>query len=457
MPMRKRSPHVLVIDDEPDIRELIELTLIKMGLEVTTASGVSEAKEKLAGGRFDLALTDMRLGDGDGLDVVRHINELGLDLPTAVITAHGSAENAVAAMKAGAFDYLAKPVSLAALKSLIKSALALSDSDSTPLGGGSRLIGDAPAMQEVHRLIDKLARTQAAVNIQGESGTGKEQAARLIHELGPRSSAPFIAVNCGAIPETLMESEFFGYKKGAFTGADSERDGFFQQADGGTLFLDEVGDLPLAMQVKLLRAIQEKKVRKLGNPQEEPVEVRIISASHKDLASLVASGAFRQDLYYRLNVIQLKMPPLRELREDLPKLIGVLLERFAGGQERPLLTQKATETLLAYHYPGNVRELENILERAVALSGGGTIDVEDLQLTPAQLDDGEGGDEAVGEPLATPLLAGGEALQDYLDRVERDVILKALEATRYNRTQAARELGVSFRSLRYRLERLGIK
>lgn len=449
--MRKRVPHVLVIDDEPDIRELIELTLIKMGLTVVTAGNVAEARQCLSQDSFDLALTDMRLPDGDGLELVRHIGELGLDLPTAVITAHGSAENAVAAMKAGAFDYLAKPVSLAALRSLVKSAVALSEPAPAAPPSGGRLVGDAPAMQEVRRLIDKLARTQAAVTIQGESGTGKEQAARLIHELGPRAADPFVPVNCGAIPETLMESEFFGYKKGAFTGADSERDGFFQQADGGTLFLDEVGDLPLAMQVKLLRAIQEKKVRKLGSPTEEAVDVRIVSASHRNLTALVEAGEFRQDLFYRLNVIGLKMPPLRELREDLPRLISKLLERFAGADSKARLVPKAMEALLAYHYPGNVRELENILERAVALSGGGLIEVEDLQLTPQRF-----GDDAVDTAQA-PTLAGGEGLQDYLDRVERDAILKALEATRFNRTQAARELGVSFRSLRYRLERLGIK
>jgi two-component system response regulator PilR (NtrC family) len=446
--MRKRVPHVLVIDDEPDIRELIELTLIKMGLQVSSAASVAEARRQLAETKFDLALTDMRLPDGDGLEIVRHIGAASLDVPIAVITAYGNAENAVAAMKAGAFDYLAKPVGLAALRSLVKSALALSEPPQ--LSGGERLLGQAPAMQEVHRLIDKLARTQAAVTIHGESGTGKEQAARLIHEQGPRAAAPFVPVNCGAIPETLMESEFFGYKKGAFTGADADRAGFFQQADGGTLFLDEVADLPLAMQVKLLRAIQEKKVRPLGSPTEQAVDVRIVSATHQDLAALVEAGSFRQDLFYRLNVIGLRMPPLRELREDLPYLIDILLARFAAGQEQPKLTPKATDALRAYHYPGNVRELENILERAVALSGGGLIEVDDLQLTPARF-----GDDA--DASASPVLAGGEALQDYLDRVERDAILQALEATRYNRTQAARELGVSFRSLRYRLERLGIK
>ncbi|RXZ43828.1 sigma-54-dependent transcriptional regulator [Crenobacter cavernae] len=443
--MRKRLPRVLVIDDEPDLRELVELTLIKMGLEVTTAGCVADAKTRLAEHEFDLALTDMRLSDGEGLEVVRHIVDAGLDVPVAVITAYGSAENAVAAMKAGAFDYLAKPVGLADLRSLVRSALSLGDPVAAA-GHADGLVGEAPAMQEVKALIFKIAKSQAAVTIEGESGTGKERAARLIHAQGPRAAGPFVPVNCGAIPDTLVEAEFFGYKKGAFTGADADRDGFFQGADGGTLFLDEVGDLPLVMQVKLLRAIQEKKVRRLGNHGEEPVDVRIVCASHKKLNELVDAGQFRQDLYYRLNVIALKMPPLRELREDVPKLIGHLLERFAAGGEKPRLAPAAVQALLAYHYPGNVRELENILERAVALSGGALIEPIDLQLTPASID-----------PDAAPALASGEALQDYLDRVEREAILKALDATRYNRTQAAKNLGVSFRSLRYRLERLGIK
>jgi len=300
----------------------------------------------------------------------------------------------------------------------------------------------------VRRMVDKLARSQAAVYISGESGTGKEQAARLIHEQSLRAERPFVPVNCGAIPETLMESEFFGYRKGAFTGADSERDGFFQQANGGTLFLDEVADLPLTMQVKLLRAIQEKKVRKLGSPQEEAVDARIICATHKDLAALVEAGQFRQDLYYRLNVLPLRMPPLRELRDDIPRFIGALLDRFATPDSRPRLTPHAVKLMLSYNYPGNFRELENILERAIALAGDDKVDVQDLQLTPTQ----DPQDEEQNREYA-----GSEPLQDFLDRVEREAILKALDATRFNRTQAAKLLGLTFRSMRYRMDRLGIK
>ncbi|MFC3531501.1 sigma-54-dependent transcriptional regulator [Vogesella facilis] len=434
---------VLIVDDEPDIRELLALTLGKMGLAVDTVGTVAEAQSRLAAGHYDLALTDMRLPDGEGIQVVQYIADAGLDVPVAVITAYGSTENAVAAMKAGAFDYLAKPLSLAALRSLVKSALAVRDT--VTAAGGSRLQGESPALQEVQRLIAKLARSQAAVFISGESGSGKEQAARSIHEQGPRAGKPFVAVNCGAIPETLMESEFFGSKKGAFTGADADRDGFFQQAHGGTLFLDEVADLPLAMQVKLLRAIQEKTVRKLGAAQEEAVDVRILSASHKHLTQLVSDGAFRQDLYYRLNVISLAMPALRELREDIPRFIGTLLERYAGS-ERPRLSQEAVQALLGYHYPGNFRELENILERAVALCSDGMIVPLDLQLRAA---------EPAGSSGAVP--SGSETLQDYLDRVERSAIEVALGQCGGNRTQAAKLLGVSFRSLRYRLERLGMK
>lgn len=450
--MTKAALRVLVVDDEPDIRELLELTLLKMGLEVVTAGTVKHACERLAGQPFDLALTDMRLPDGNGMDVVRFIGQQGLDVPIAVITAYGSAENAVEAMKAGAFDYLSKPVSLAQLRTLVKSVLKLDGSRPGP-AVAERLQGEAPALQEVRRLIAKLAQSQAAVYISGESGTGKERAARLIHELGPRAARPFVPVNCGAIPETLMESEFFGYRKGAFTGADSERDGFFQQANGGTLFLDEVADLPLAMQVKLLRVIQEKTVRKLGNPQEDPVDVRIICATHQDLAARVEEGTFRQDLYYRLNVLQLKMPPLRELREDIPHFIATLLDRFAllSQEKRPHLTPAAVTALMAYNYPGNFRELENILERAVALAGGDDVDVADLQLTPSATS------LADSELPADYSHGGHESLPDFLDRVERAAIIKALEATRFNRTQAAKLLGLTFRSMRYRMERLGIK
>ncbi|PXX46160.1 sigma-54-dependent transcriptional regulator [Aquitalea magnusonii] len=443
--MNKKALRVLVVDDEPDIRELLELTLIKMGLEVVTAGNVGEATARLAREPFDLVLTDMRMPDGEGIEVVQFIADQSLDIPSAIITAYGSTESAVRAMKAGAFDYLSKPISLAQLRTLVKSVLKV-EGNGKPLSV-ERLVGDSAAMLEVRRMVDKLARSQAAVYISGESGTGKEQAARLIHEQSARAERPFVPVNCGAIPENLMESEFFGYRKGAFTGADSERDGFFQQANGGTLFLDEVADLPLAMQVKLLRAIQEKKVRKLGSPQEEAVDVRIICATHKDLATLVEAGQFRQDLYYRLNVLPLRMPPLRELRDDIPRFIGALLDRFATADSRPRLTPDAVKAMLAYNYPGNFRELENILERAIALAGDDKVDVLDLQLTPCPPPDDEQNAE----------YAGSEPLQDFLDRVEREAILKALDATRFNRTQAAKLLGLTFRSMRYRMDRLGIK
>lgn len=436
----EHAPRVLVLDDEPDIRELLELTLRKMELDVVCAATLADARRRLQTQRFDLALTDMRLPDGEGMELVQYIAQHNLDVPIAVITAYGSTEGAVAAMKAGAFDYLQKPVSLAQLRSLVRSALALADTPALPV---ERLAGESAAMAEVRATLDKLARTQASVHICGESGSGKEQAARRIHEQGPRAGRPFVAVNCGAIPETLMESEFFGYKKGAFTSADAERDGFFQQANGGTLFLDEVAELPLAMQVKLLRVLQDRRVRKLGGGAEEPVDVRLISATHQDLAACVAAGHFRQDLFYRIHVVRLQMPPLRELRDDLPHFIAALLARHAGNGPVPVLQPDARAALLAYHYPGNFRELENILERALALADGASISVADLQLSP--------GGGAESEHIA------GEALQDYLDRVERDAITRALEATHYNRTQAARLLGVSFRSLRYRLERLGIK
>ena len=323
------QPKVLVIDDEPDLLELLELTLSRMGLDTSRAENVAEAIRLLDKEPFDLCLTDMRLPDGEGLRVVEHINQKGLDVPVAVITAFGSAENAVAALKAGAFDYLAKPVALEQLRALVKQALKVPEK--APAASGYQLLGESPAMEHVRSLIDRLARSQAPVFINGESGSGKELAARLIHAQSPRSELPFIAVNCGAIPENLMESEFFGYRKGSFTGAESDRDGFFQAANGGTLFLDEVADLPLAMQVKLLRAIQEKKVRKVGATQEDPVDVRIISATHKKLAALVESGEFRQDLYYRLHVIELSMPSLREMREDIPLIANAILAKLSRG------------------------------------------------------------------------------------------------------------------------------
>ena len=430
---------VLVVDDEADIRELLDLTLSRMGLAADCAGSVAEARQFLDSGRYQLCLTDMRLPDGEGLAVVRMVNERSPETPVAVITAYGSTENAVAALKAGAFDYLAKPVALDQLRALVKSALSL------PAPASERqeqqLIGDSAATEQVREMIDKLARSQAPVYISGESGSGKELAARLIHSRSARTGSPFVPVNCGAIPETLVESEFFGYRKGAFTGADADRDGFFQAAHGGTLFLDEVADLPLAMQVKLLRAIQEKRVRKVGSTVEEPVDVRLISATHRNLRECVEAGCFRQDLYYRLNVIELRMPALRERREDVQPLVRNILARITG-RETPV-TDAAMRALEAYAFPGNVRELENILERATALSIGEGIDVVDLQLSPGE---GDGASAA----------RAGETLDDTLNRVERAAILDALTKTGGNRTAAARLLGVTFRSLRYRIERLGI-
>jgi two-component system response regulator PilR (NtrC family) len=436
---------VLVVDDEPDIRELLELTLVKMGLGVQSVGTIAEAKALLKAERFDLCLTDMRLSDGEGLELVRHIAGLAVDLPVAVITAYGSADNAVAALKAGAFDYVSKPVGLEQLRTLVKSALSLPDRASAP-ANGQQLLGQSAPLVQVRLLIGKLARTQAPVYISGESGSGKELAARLIHENGARRERPFLPVNCGALPENLMESEFFGYKKGAFTGATEEREGFFQAANGGTLFLDEVADLPLPMQVKLLRAIQEKRVRKVGATQEDPVDVRIICATHQNLASLVAAGRFRQDLFYRINVIELTMPPLRECREDIPVLAASILARLAAqaGGAPARLTAEALEELGDYDFPGNIRELENILERAVALSGD-RIDVADLRLAPPVTDEEDGGGGA------------GAALPDYLDGLERKAILEALAKTDFNRTAAAKLLGITFRQLRYRLQRLGIR
>ena len=404
------QPKVLVVDDEPDLLELLELTLSRMGLDTSCAESV----------------------DGEGLRVVEHINQKGLDVPVAVITAFGSAENAVAALKAGAFDYLAKPVALEQLRALVKQALKVPEKAQP--ASAYNLLGESPAMEQVRGLIERLAKSQAPVFINGESGSGKELAARTIHLHGPRGEQPFVAVNCGAIPENLMESEFFGYRKGAFTGAEADRDGFFQAANSGTLFLDEVADLPLAMQVKLLRAIQEKKVRKVGATQEEPLDVRIISATHKKLAGLVDSGHFRQDLYYRLHVIELSMPSLREMQEDIPLIAHAILTKLNRGGSAQL-EPEAVAALERYPFPGNVRELENILERGLSLAADPGADESDANVPP-------------GEKWP---------LQDYLDRVERSAINEALEKTRFNRTAAAKLLGITFRAMRYRMERLGIK
>jgi two-component system, NtrC family, response regulator PilR len=450
---------VLVVDDEADIRELLVLTLSRMGVDADTASTVKEAQEALGARPYDLCLTDMRLPDGDGLSLLRYIAENHGNTPVAVITAFGSTENAVAALKAGAFDYLAKPIKIEQLRPLVMSALKLPKpphARRASIGevqppGVPRLLGESPAMQRARDMIQKLARSQAPVYITGESGSGKEVAARMIHLGSSRGTEPFVAVNCGAIPENLMESEFFGYKKGAFTGADSDRIGFLQAAQKGTLFLDEVGDLPLAMQVKLLRVIQEKKVRRVGDTVEESIDVRIISATHRSLAEQVEAGQFRQDLFYRLNVIELKMPSLREIPEDIPLMVQEVLDRLArqSGSPSPAIAEEALLALRRYDFPGNVRELENILERALALCTSNTINVGDLYLTQS------GGKEKAGSADGS-LGTRGLPLHEFLDQVEREAITKALEATRFNKTAAAKLLGITFRSLRYRLDRLGI-
>ncbi|MDA8328375.1 MAG: sigma-54 dependent transcriptional regulator [Betaproteobacteria bacterium] len=444
------SPTVLVVDDEADILELLEITLLRMGLDVVKAGNVSVALAKLAQRHFDLCLTDMRLPDGEGLEVVRYIQTERPTVPVAVMTAHGNTDNAVSALKAGAFDYLNKPVTLEQLRTLVASALQLNtmpvlDVKVSGIGG---LIGESLPMRQTREMIAKLARTQAPVYIAGESGSGKELAARLIHAQGSRGKAPFVAVNCGAIPEALMESEFFGYRKGAFTGADSDRDGFFQAAQGGTLFLDEVAELPLTMQVKLLRVIQEKRVRRLGATQEDSIDVRIISATHQNLAQCVESGVFRQDLFYRLNVIALTMPPLRDRREDIPQIARNILQRLADVTQIavPVLSESALSALKAYDFPGNVRELENILERVLALNGEKPIDATALQLP-------------VTEVAAACHATNGRAqwsLSTYLDRLERAAIAEVLALAHDNQVTAAKLLGMSVRALRYRLERLGL-
>ncbi|MFJ2989344.1 sigma-54-dependent transcriptional regulator [Collimonas sp. NPDC087041] len=489
------SPRILVVDDEAHLRELLEIALVKMGLDVDSAENLTVARALLAQHDYALILTDMRLPDGLGIELVREVTSGEKVIPIAVITAYGSADNAVMALKAGAFDYLSKPVALDQLRLMVQSALRIGkpaeqsrpQPDARVRGSSSlRLIGQSAAMQELRTQIVRLARSMAPVAITGESGSGKELAARDIHALSPRADKPFVAVNCGAIPEALMEAEFFGYRKGAFTGAADDRDGFFQAANGGTLMLDEVADLPLAMQVKLLRAIQERRVRKVGATAEEAVDVRLISATHQNLAECVESGRFRQDLYYRLNVIELKLPPLRERLDDIGLLVAAILGRlsvFAPQAEQASLTPAALAALRAYAFPGNVRELENILERALAFANDGLIEVADLGLKggagvrPAEalmFDDGEiDALIGVGAPTVNAMVAVSEAaaagvvmqraglelppsLPDYLDDIERDVIRQALARTHFNRTKAADLLGISFRQLRYRMQRLSI-
>ncbi|GAP66327.1 response regulator with CheY-like receiver,AAA-type ATPase, and DNA-binding domains [Mizugakiibacter sediminis] len=454
---------VLVVDDERDIRELLTITLGRMDLDVDAASNVAEAKRMLAERSYGLCFTDMRLPDGSGQELIELIARQYPETPVAMITAYGNVDAAVNALKAGAFDFVSKPVDIGMLRRLVQTALKLSEErrggdPAVVAAASARLIGDSPAMQQVRATIGKLARSQAPVYISGESGVGKELVARLIHEQGPRAGGPFVPVNCGAIPSELMESEFFGHKKGSFTGAHADKEGLFQAANGGTLFLDEVAELPVHMQVKLLRVIQEKAVRPIGGRGEVPVDVRILSATHKDLARLVEQGHFRQDLFYRINVIELRVPPLRERREDVPKLAGRILMRLAeesGGSERPTLRPAALKALIDYDFPGNVRELENILERAVALCENGQIEVADLMLST------RGPRVAAGtadedEDDAADVPAGEMPLDDYISNLEREKIMKALQETRYNKTAAAKKLGITFRALRYKLKKLGI-
>jgi len=438
----------LVVDDEPDIRELLTLTLTRMEVETAAAADIGEALNLLRQHPFDLCLTDMRLPDGSGIELVNQIQANYPALPVAVITAYGSMETAIAALKAGAFDFVSKPVDLKILRELVGKALKLAGrSPVLETQSERRLLGRSPQMERVRALVAKVARSQAPVYISGASGTGKELVARLIHDQGPRADMPFVPVNCGAIPSELMESEFFGHKKGSFTGAVSDKAGLFQAANGGTLFLDEVADLPLHMQVKLLRAIQEKAVRPIGSQQEVSIDVRILSATHKDLASLIKAGSFRQDLYYRINVIEVHVPSLREHPEDIPLLAEHILLRLSTqlGGAVPQLAPQAIDALLTYSFPGNIRELENILERALTLCENGTIRCADLHLPET------------GELSQISNNADPENLSGYLDEVEKEAILQALEETRWNRTAAARKLGITFRALRYRLKKLGIE
>jgi two-component system response regulator PilR (NtrC family) len=443
------KPAVLIVDDEPDLCELLSITLQRMDLSPRTANNIAVAQRLLKTEQFDLCLTDMQLPDGDGLDLVKWIQQYSPSVPVAVITAHGNMETAVRALKAGAFDFVSKPLDLAGLRKLVASAIKLSgtnDADTSVFG--PRLLGSSQAMQHMREMIGRVARSQAPVHISGESGTGKELVAKLIHESGPRRDGPFVPVNCGAIPTELMESELFGHKRGSFTGAVSDKKGLIQSAEGGTLFLDEIADLPLHMQVKLLRVIQEKAVRPIGEQLEVGVDVRVLSATHKDLSKLVAEGKFREDLYYRVNVIELRVPSLRERPEDVPELAESILRRLGRRMKitPPMLGKDALAALQMYAFPGNVRELENILERAITLSTTGEVSASDIQLRPPPS----------SAPPAANAQSGGP-LGDHLEDIEREAILKALEQARYNKTAAAKVLGMSFRALRYRIKKLGIE
>ena len=492
-----QAASVLVIDDEPDLRTLYELTLLREGHAVVAAPDLAQAREWLAQQRFDVLISDMRLPDGLGLELLRELTEAQRSEKCIVITAYGSAENAVESLKAGAFDYLTKPVDLKQLRSAVSAALQSQrlprQAGGAPSGAGApnatgagsgaadvgrkspppssgaqslrRIVGSAPSIVQIKARIEKVASSMAPVLILGESGTGKELVARAVHDCSHRSAAPFVAVNCGAIPENLIEAEFFGARKGAYTGANADREGYFQAARGGTLFLDEIGDLPLAMQAKLLRVIQERRVRALGGVQEEAIDVRLVSATHRDLNALVQSGQFRQDLFYRLNVIGLRTPALRERREDLPSLVSALLARLCAesGQSVPDMSPRAMAWLQSRELPGNVRELENLLQRALALSSGEMLEPDDfgendhtaeMPTRPDMLPQVEPPPAPV--PPSHPPAEIPADLQTYLDGQERQVLLKALRESDFNRTAAAARLGLNLRQMRYRIQRLGI-
>ncbi len=444
--------HALIVDDEPDICELLELTLGRMNIETRAAADLAQARELLAQHHFDLCLTDMKLPDGNGVELVEHIQQHYPKTPVAMITAHGNMEWAIKALKAGAFDFVSKPVDLHILRNLVNTALKVSESH-PQIDRRSRdeLLGDSKLIQHTRSTIAKVARSQAPIYISGESGTGKELVAKLIHKKGPRANQAFVPVNCGAIPDELMESEFFGHKKGSFTGAVTDKEGLFQAADGGTLFLDEVADLPLHMQVKLLRAIQEKAIRPVGSSSEASVDVRILSATHKNLEQLVKEGKFRQDLFYRINVIQLPVSPLRKRTEDIPPLTEHTLNKLARQMNlpKPVLHPEALDALCQYPFPGNVRELENILERAMTLCEDNTIHNHDLQLPKSTT--------GTPTPMPGPLDSGQIYLEEHLGEIEKKAIMQALEQTKYNKTAAAKLLGLSFRALRYRLKKLGLE
>jgi two-component system, NtrC family, response regulator PilR len=488
----------LIVDDERDIRELLVMTLGRMGLRCDTAATLADARAQLAANAYDLCLTDMRLPDGSGMDLVAEISQRHPNTPVAMITAFGNVEAAVEALKAGAFDFVAKPVDLPVLRDLVRHALDLREKRRTTTADpvATRFFGDSPAIVELRQTIAKVARSQAPVYISGESGVGKELTARTIHEQGPRATGPFVPVNCGAIPAELMESEFFGHKKGSFTGAHADKPGLFQAADGGTLFLDEVAELPLPMQVKLLRAIQEKSIKPVGANTEVNVDVRVLSATHKNLAALVEDGRFRHDLYYRINVIELRVPPLRERLDDLPGLAERVLVRLSAQQSRPApaLSPEATAALRAHPFPGNVRELENILERALAMADGDRIEADDLRLPKSQqqpaaapspaatsghspvfgappstmpprannpaiapLDPRATGTHAAIDPRSlNPRDTSSSRLPEYIEQMERQAIEQALQENRFNKTRTAAALGITFRALRYKLKKLGI-